>query len=202
MANGNNNPAGFTKLSAVITNGSQYIVLSQGIVIAKPAFRVRAVKTGQYDQYSGYLVSNYPVFDIALRQSPNGILIRLANTEYNTGVAPTLNQVFEIEYGLKDRSNIYINGTSFSAADSSNSASKPLVLFAYSDALSNISRWGHRGYTNFIDIYDNDTPLFQLRPYQRDSDGAIGLYDFVNKQFHVSESNTPFGGITEKGEII
>lgn len=191
MAAGGAAPAGYTRLTRIKAEQSQYITLATSSYIADPRFYVKAMRTGNTYQYGNMVISHTQNNLWLVMRTYKGIMIDYKNSQTNTQVEPTIDQLFEISYGITDTANLYINNTPYEFTKGTKDTAGDLRLFCLASNTGN-ANYKFYGWVYQVDIYNGNTPLFQLLPYLRNQDNVAGLYDSVTRTFFPSESGTDF----------
>ena len=103
---------------------------------------------------------------------------------------------------------IKINSSTFTASNAEFKSSHTLkIASTWTDAGSNYNDSNYndlrrfKGKLYYVKIYDNGTLVRDYVPVKRISDGAIGLYDKVNKLFYGNDGTGSFGAGPEVGYI-
>ena len=123
----------------------------------------------------------------------------------NNTINLSTNGRFEIDH---NKNVLKINNTTNTATNSTFVSERTLKIAsnwttagsAYNDSNYNDLR-RFKGRLYYFKIYDNGTLVRDYVPVKRISDGAIGLYDKVNKLFYGNDGTDSFGAGPEVGYI-
>lgn len=107
-----------------------------------------------------------------------------------TGTSSTINTDLEIK-GFGNVSTYTVNGTTYTHTPASSPAHYLITLFCENYSGDYIYHTNGRLY--YAKLYDaNGSVIRDLVPVKRISDGAIGMYDIVNKQFYANSGSGTF----------
>lgn len=183
-------PAGYTKLAYIQSSGTQYI--NTGF---NPNQNTRAVVDCQIlsgNTANGQIVSaiDGKNYYLVIFLYPNNVF----STRYGTGnlqnfassISPFDRQTID-----KNKNVTTIAGATVMSTAATFSINYPLYLFARDNAGAVDNLCKMRIYS--CQIYNNDTLVRDFQPCI-DASGAVGLYDFVGKQFYGNAGTGAFTG--------
>lgn len=185
-------PAGYTRVSAVVTDGTQYI--NSGLNethIAGLGVVYKARRTDELQNGSGHILSAKAYFTpyAQYRTSTDGNMRTLFANRFGNSDVPapidwTVNEDMLFEAYLNGSDNVYCNGElkfSLQVGDTAPASGNALIFFGYGDKPT-ASRFRFVGKFYFLQLYNGSTLVHNYLPMLNASSVA-GLYDTVTGSF-------------------
>lgn len=186
------NITGYTMLQYIQNTTSTYIntgIIGKGGLSTK--VKVSPVSTGEVSLLSCRAGGSGRIY-LGCRIFNNAFSLGF-NNEYTSDVTPGIGEEYLVEYTTNNNLGIIkvndeevLNRT----IDSSYNSGRELYMFAnnYDSGLRTSSPIR----CHYLEIYDGNRQIAHFIPVQRDSDGEVGMYDFVSKTFFTNAGTGEF----------
>ena len=162
-------PSGYTQLEYVESTGTQYIIIPSKTYVKDEELEIDFA----YTSFAGRYPTVYGSYHSEIYTNINGEVLSFANIQVSEPQKFILNQKQTIKAKFTD------------------TKASPQGLFAYAHNVNTFIYMSQGKLYRFIDRL-NGVDIFNMIPAMRNSDGEIGLYDTVTKQFFTNAGTGEF----------
>lgn len=183
-------PSAYQKVDYIESDGDAYIN-TEFIPIESTNVKYKYMPIKDIGLYPNFLSADENVFPVFRTGIGNSFTYLYCG--YNgkiTNAKGSYNTIYEISAFIDNK--MIINGISYSVTRGTKNPTKSLYLFTWA---SNPGYYNYKQQArlyNYLKIYNGEELVRNFIPCYRKSDGEVGIYDTVTKQFFVNQGTGEF----------